>query len=300
MIVRRTLIGGRITLSIVRADIAEPRLVPELRVLDGVANWCGGLHGSMPLCDALSALARGLDASAAAIARHYHRSEESPRDVALFQGSGLTLLNKSYCQDVLDYQFGRVRVGTVWFLSEMFDDPAWIPSHRLDRWLDSGGAREIAVIPMAVTRQSIDYVEFHFPEQLDRAEQHDIEAVVPTIERSWAGRKPGLVTMAISDGRSLLSRSENSRTRSQEYPPLLSFSNPAELSRAEFRVCLLLSRGLSVKGVSNELGLSENTIRSHLRSIYSKTDTSSLPELLYLILAVTDGAETRDHVRARA
>ncbi len=65
-------------------------------------------------------------------------------------------------------------------------------------------------------------------------------------------------------------------------------SNPAGLSRAEFRVCLLLSRGLSVKAVSEELGLSDNTVRSHLRTIYSKTETASLPELIYLIMSVTD------------
>ena len=67
--------------------------------------------------------------------------------------------------------------------------------------------------------------------------------------------------------------------------PILGTSNPARLSRAEFRVCLLLSRGLSVKGVTVELGLSEATIRSHLRSIYSKTQTSGLAELVYRILS---------------
>jgi DNA-binding NarL/FixJ family response regulator len=69
---------------------------------------------------------------------------------------------------------------------------------------------------------------------------------------------------------------------------ILGMDNPAGLSRAEFRVCLLLSRGLSVKAVSEDLNLSENTIRSHLRAIYSKTETASLPELIYLIMSVTD------------
>ncbi len=62
-------------------------------------------------------------------------------------------------------------------------------------------------------------------------------------------------------------------------------SNPANLSRAEFRVCLLLSHGLSVKGVTDELRLSEATVRSHLRSVYSKTETTGHAELLYRILS---------------
>ncbi|MEP0563848.1 MAG: helix-turn-helix transcriptional regulator, partial [Paracoccaceae bacterium] len=62
-------------------------------------------------------------------------------------------------------------------------------------------------------------------------------------------------------------------------------ANPANLSRAEFRVCLMLSKGLPVKGVVQELGTTEATVRSHLRSIYSKTNVHGMAELLYLILS---------------
>ena len=245
----------------------------------------------MRLDDALRALAGGLDASAAAISRHHHRIEDNPRLVALHPGNNRSTLTKGFCQDVLDYQFGRAKAGTVWFLGEMFDDPAWLPSNRLEGWLETGEVREIAVIPMAVTRQSVDYIEFHFAETLDRAAQHEIEALVPTIERSWRGRKPGLVTGAVADGRTLIARSASQTARAQFDAPILGMSNPAGLSRAEFRVCLLLSRGLSVKAVSDELGLSENTVRSHMRAIYAKTETSSLPELIYLILSASPEEE---------
>ena len=81
---------------------------------------------------------------------------------------------------------------------------------------------------------------------------------------------------------------------------ILGVSNPANLSRAEFRVCLLLSRGLSVKAVSEDLNLSENTIRSHLRAIYAKTETASLPELIYLIMSVTDDEDAEVFAAKRA
>jgi len=52
-----------------------------------------------------------------------------------------------------------------------------------------------------------------------------------------------------------------------------------------------LSRGLSVKAVTEELSLSEATVRTHLRSIYSKTETTGMPELLYMLLSnVTEAA----------
>ena len=66
---------------------------------------------------------------------------------------------------------------------------------------------------------------------------------------------------------------------------LLSASNPARLSRAEFRICTLLSSGLSAARTRKELGISESTLRSHLRQIYMKTGASNMAELLFNLLA---------------
>lgn len=275
-------------LSSVESTIYETRIAPDLRVLDGVAAWCGGLHGSMSLAQALERLADGIGAKAAAIARHHHRSEHVPRPVAVVSGAFQLPLVRPQCQHVLGYQFGRARAGTAWFLGEMLDDPAWVPSYELDDWLSAGDVREIAVLPMASTPQHTDYIEFHFDQPFTRAAQHEFEALVPTIVRSWIGRKPGLVARATADGRALLARRPEAEGPKVWTSSILGMDNPAGLSRAEFRVCLLLSRGLSVKAVSEDLNLSENTIRSHLRAIYSKTETASLPELIYLIMSVTD------------
>lgn len=290
------LIGGE-DLSVTHPS-PEIGITPDLRVLDGVASWCGGLHGSMPLSDALKALARGLDADAAAISRHYHRSEELPRSVAIFSDGERRGPARSYCGDVLGYQLGRARAGTVWFLSDFLDDPAWCSTDALECLMANGNVREIAVMPMSVTPQSIDYVEFHFDTTLPRSVLIDIEALVPTIERSWRGRKPGLVTGAIADDRAPMAR--RSWDGLDWDVPILGMSNPAGLSRAEFRVCVLLSRGLSVKAVSDELGLSDNTVRSHLRAIYAKTETSSLPELIYRIMSGGSEDDSQLYAQRRA
>ena len=246
----------------------------------------------MPLGDALKALASGLGASNAAITRHHHRTEDHPRLVALFSGQGPAVLSRAYCRDVLGNHFDHALAGTAWFLSEMYEDPFWTVSHDLDLWLHSKGAEDIAVIPMSVSRQCVDYIEFHFPSRLTDAGRKQFQSIVPTIERSWLGRKPGLVAGATLDGRAIPARISNDNARPRWDQAILGMSNPAGLSRAEFRVCLLLSRGLSVKAVSEELGLSDNTVRSHLRAIYSKTETASLPELIYLIMSVTDDEDS--------
>ena len=275
-------------MSSVESSVYEARIAPDLRVLDGIAAWCGGLHGAMSLAHALERLADGISAKAAAISRHHHRTEDTPRTVAIFSGAFQLPLSKPQCQHVLGYQFGRARAGTAWFLGEMLDDPSWVPSYELDGWLSAGEVREIAVLPMTSTPQHTDYIEFHFDQPFSRKAQHEFEALVPTIERSWIGRKPGLVAQATADGRALLARRPEAEGPTVWTSSILGMDNPAGLSRAEFRVCLLLSRGLSVKSVSEDLNLSENTIRSHLRAIYAKTETASLPELIYLIMSVTD------------
>jgi len=283
-----------------RPSFEEPRGAPDLRVLDGIASWCGGLHGAMPLGEALRALAAGLGATSAAITRHHHRTEDRPRLVALYSGTGSTPTTRAYCDDVLGCHFGHALPATVWFLSDMVGDPAWTPSHALEPWLRTDRMRDIVVIPMSSTRQNVDYIEFHFPSVLTRSAQQDIEALVPTIERSWMGRRPGLVAAATLDERAIPAYVSNENERPRWDSPILGMSNPAGLSRAEFRVCLLVSRGLSIKAVSEELGLSDNTVRSHLRAIYAKTETASLSELIYLILSVTEEDDTETITAFRA
>jgi DNA-binding NarL/FixJ family response regulator len=47
-------------------------------------------------------------------------------------------------------------------------------------------------------------------------------------------------------------------------------SHPGELSPQERRILSLLSRGLSYQAAAGELGVSVNTVRNHVRSIYEK------------------------------
>ena len=274
-----------------RSDTAlSVRAGPDLRVLDGVAAWCGGLHGSMTLQEALVALGTSLNASAAAIARHFHRSEERPRTIAVFDAEAgnieaTVLLRRALCQDMLGHMFTKARASTIWFGTDLAGDPSWNVSQTLTNWKTIRQVSEIAVLSLATSHQQNDYIEFHFDRHLTQSERHELETLVPTIVRSWAGRQQGLVTQATADDRVLRARNAADSRKPNWDTPILGISNPARLSRAEFRVCVLVSHGLSVAGVASELVLTENTIRSHLRAIYSKTETSSLAELLYRILS---------------
>lgn len=79
-------------------------------------------------------------------------------------------------------------------------------------------------------------------------------------------------------------------------PSILTSGNPAGLSKAEYRVCSLLVRGFGAKAISGSLGVSESTVRSHLRSIYSKTNTHGQRELMFRLLGANKQAELFDPV----
>lgn len=260
----------------------------DLKVLDGIAKWCGALHGSMPLDLALEAVSRAVGATAAALSRDV-RSSGKCKIVAEFDAAAgdrtINVLRRAYAPDILANYYNKMRGGSVWFLSEHQDDSDFEMSRGLASWRLSRGIVDVVVVALESTGLQHDYLEFHFSRELLRPEREDLEHVFPILVRAWYGRRTGLVTQAQMDERIQRARELAKENRVNPEEPLLGISNPARLSRAEFRVCLLLSRGLLVKAVTDELGLSEATVRSHLRSIYSKSDTTGLPDLLYRLLS---------------
>ncbi|NND21726.1 MAG: helix-turn-helix transcriptional regulator [Silicimonas sp.] len=261
---------------------------PDLRVLDGIASWCGGLHGSMSLVDALGSLAAGFGADASVLSRH-QKQQDRPRAVAMMDAKSddaeAVTIRRPFCQDVMGYFFTKARASTVWFLSDHLSDGNWVSTQTLENWRATRVIEEVVVVVLAGSLRQQDYIEFHFARPLEYSEKLELEALVPTLVRSWSGRKTGLVTQAQMDDRMIRHRAAAQEHRLKPEASILGVSNPANLSRAEFRVCVMLSRGLSVKGVTEELSLSEATVRTHLRSIYSKTEVSGMPELMYRILS---------------
>jgi DNA-binding CsgD family transcriptional regulator len=172
-------------------------------------------------------------------------------------------------------------MASVWFssLAEDGSDPALAVFQRRAR------ISETVVVALTVDHKWTDFLEIHFRHRPGAATQSLLNRVAGTLSRTWLTRSPGLFSEAV-----LASHAE-ARTGFRE--PLLSTGNPARLSRAEFRVCLLLSRGLNTAAVCQELAISPSTLKAHLRSIFAKTETTSLAELLFQLLTLrrSDPAE---------
>ena len=73
-------------------------------------------------------------------------------------------------------------------------------------------------------------------------------------------------------------------------PPFIpgqAFAELYGLTRSELRVLLAMVPGLSVKEAAKVLGIGENTAKTHLQHIHSKTGTSKQTELMRLFMSST-------------
>ena len=69
--------------------------------------------------------------------------------------------------------------------------------------------------------------------------------------------------------------------------PGQAFAELYGLTRSELRVLIAMVPGLSVKEAAEVLGISENTAKTHLQHIHSKTGTSKQTELVRLFMSST-------------
>ena len=72
------------------------------------------------------------------------------------------------------------------------------------------------------------------------------------------------------------------------------------LTRSELRVLLAMAPGLSVKEAAEMLGIGENTAKTHLQHIHSKTGTSKQTELMRLFMSSTPPVNAGQQPAGRA
>ncbi len=255
------------------ADYADSAI--QMKLVGAIASWCDALHGTTSLQIALSNLIDGLGAEAGMIVRtHLHNGQ--PIRVAVHDHIlSNRPLRTSFADGMFGHRIERPRAASIWLGSACADvvDPV-LAEFQVARRL-----REFCVLVLSASPGVRDHVELHFRAGLSAEVQMTLAAVMPTMARTWAGRQVGLVTRAVVNQRvSRISREPRA------VGAVLSIANPAGLSRAESRVCVLLGRGLSVRGVCAELTLAEATVRTHLRNIYAKTGCSSLAELVFRLM----------------
>ena len=260
-----------------RQSIGSNGAEADVRLIKATAIWCGFLQGSKPVLSALRAILDATEARAITLVRLPHEGAGKTQSLSLDTQKatlGVPGIEKSYGAMVLSNFARSAEPGTVW-LRSMIGNDAEVQA--LDDIQRRRGWSDLAIVPLSQSPKSMDMLELHFSS--DRARWHhlSLNVVAGTLAETWAHRKPGLLTEAMLDRPSRKGAPE-------KLLPLLSCENPARLSRAEFRVCLLLAQGLSNDRITAELSISLATLRTHLRNIYAKTGSDGHSELLYKLL----------------
>lgn len=259
-----------------RLAVSEPDdRKDEVQLIEAIAFWCECLQGKLALRQGLQMIAESLGADAVALTRLGREYGTMGRSIIIDRRvrAGQEKLSRSYAASVLGKYVSQPKPATIWY-SSMMDgdgDPALAAFHRHRRFT------EIAVIPLTVEEKAVDFLELHFADRLDADRVAKLNMALSTLCRTWTRRAPGLFTENIL-------RSAQAAAPEHDGSVLLGMTNPARLSRAEYRVCVLLSRGLSTKAIQSELAISASTLRTHLRNAYAKTGTQRQVELTVRLL----------------
>ena len=192
---------------------------------------------------------------------------------------------RSLARDAIGERLPSLRPGAVWILSEARDASTFLEEQWLRDQLQLLGIQDVATVILGTKGGQVDYCELQFGQTPTRLNRALLDDLAPALTRAWEGRLPGTVERLIT----------RRRTQEQLVGPqqddLLDASNPAELSRSEYRICALVREGLLARAIAEELGVSEATVRSHLHSIYAKTGAAGHVDLLHRLSRPARSAE---------
>ncbi len=187
----------------------------------------------------------------------------------------------SFANDALGSFRSMPKRASVFSLQDDGEDPSNLSAVLVD-WVSHRKVRDILFVCLDHQGGEIDFLELHFAQNPEPGFKEAIEQIAPQLSETYQSRRPGLVTEALS--RQTVSTIRKSATDT----PILSTGNPAGLTRAEWRVCTLVSRGISPQGIGEELGIGPATVRTHLKHIYSKTGLDNFHMLARRLVSVEE------------
>lgn len=248
------------------------------RAFLSAAQWGEALQGQASLPEALTTLRDALGAAFVLVARVSGPGQRGLDIVAADRDdpTGRRAMPADLCEALLRAQIGRGRAGSVWRYTEVVDRLLVTPGSRLTQWFRTNRIAEVCSVLLSSDRDGTHVINLFFS-QLPAAEEIAlVEALAPALAASWDRRNPAALPVARRAGLAVIPGTEEE--------PLLGVANPAGLTRAEFRICTLLSEGVAARDLTDALGISESTLRSHLRNIYAKTDTTGQAGLIHRLM----------------
>lgn len=243
--------------------------------LSAVAEFTRAVVGGNHVVGALRELAEVMGADAVLLSR-VQAGRKSERIAIHERDAGRLLTPRdrpSLSGDVMRSLPPRPRIGSVWILSddvEPQDRRALAEQVGLETWL----IRDAVFIPLSSERGVTDVLELHFHTEFPEHCRALIISIGSMFAGLWHSHAPAKTP------RMGLVPSKAAPAPSRD---ILSDANPIGLSRAEYMVCSRVKDGLRARDIASDLDLKESTVRSHLRSIYSKANVTGQLSLVVLL-----------------
>lgn len=258
--------------------------LPNAQHARAIINFIHWSQGGLVLDAALNGIAEAFGAECAVISRlwlnkgsHRVAARADTRDPAHCRPLFL-----SFANDALGPFRNMPKRASVFSLVEDGEDPSDL-SPVLTEWISHRSLSEILFVCLDHQGGEIDFLELHFGRNPEPGFKEAIEQIAPQLSETFQSRRPGLVTEALS--RQSVATIRKSST---ENVAILSTDNPTGLTRAEWRVCVLVSRGLSSQAIGAELDIGAATVRTHLKHIYSKTGLDNFHMLARRLVSVEE------------
>lgn len=257
--------------------VIEAPNATQVGMIEAVVSWCECLQGRQPIRQALRLLANSLSADSIVLSR-VSLSPGGRSFIVTASGNSRQTVQAvpgAFAPVVLGEYLSKAKSGSVWYArgNDTCDDSP------LRRFQLAGRLAELVVVPLSIDKSTADFVELHFGMEPSREQQAALTMLGASLAQTWANRAPGTFARTMR-----MARPEQVRDIT-DVAPILSVENPARLSRSEYRLCVLLNRGLGTSDVRETLGITEATLRTHLRNIYAKTDSNGMAQLLYKLVS---------------
>lgn len=244
-----------------------------------MSAWTAALTGQFMISQVIGLMARQIGARNIAV---YRKTDKKVLPIAAavrpLEQQNPEQSSGNICRYLKATRMDGLLPGAIFRLTELRKEPKFHTSAAAREWEGRSDVLEVSLLILEANAQKVDVMELIFDKPVDRHPDFPAELVTQAMANSWELRSPGLMTCLIqANGR------ERTPATAQSQSPIMGADNPCGLSRAEQRVCKMLVDGMSARGIADALGLSMPTVRSHLRNIYAKTETSGQIELLAVV-----------------
>ncbi|MEQ6249957.1 helix-turn-helix transcriptional regulator [Sulfitobacter sp. HNIBRBA3233] len=250
-----------------------------------VTDWNAALSGHISLQDVLALYAR-IEGAAQVSLMRYSRGKVLPVATAVGAlGDPDTGTCGGFLRAALLQKGFSANAADVLHLSEVESDPMFAPLVTAGDWRNISGGTEVRIIVLESTSVQLDTLEVVFADTVKDCPDLPSAMIAQALADAWTVRAPGLISRAIRNfGRTRASAA------SGQTGGILGIQNRCGLSRSERRVCQMLAAGGKARDIAESLRISIPTVRTHLRNIYAKTETSGQVELLAAIASERDAA----------